>query len=199
MRYLHGLLVALGICLAPAGAFAQDNQTHKEGNSMVNVTMETSKGIIRLELDAGKAPLTVANFVEYARSGFYDNTIFHRVIAGFMIQGGGFDADMKQKATRDPIRNEAGNGLKNLTGTIAMARTGDPHSATAQFFINTVDNTGLDFKSETPQGWGYAVFGKVVEGMDTVTGIEKVSTGVSHGMRDVPLEPVIIRKVTIEE
>lgn len=166
---------------------------------MVKVTMDTSKGVIQLELDAEKAPLTVANFVEYAKSGFYDNTIFHRVIAGFMIQGGGFDPDMKQKTTRAPIRNEAGNGLKNQAGTIAMARTGDPHSATAQFFINTVDNTGLDFKSETPQGWGYAVFGRVVDGMDTVTQIEKVRTGVSNGMRDVPVEPVVIRKVAIED
>ena len=199
MKYLHGLLLALGIGLAPAGAFPQDNHAHKEGNGMVKVTMDTSKGVIQLELDAEKAPLTVANFVEYAKSGFYDNTAFHRVIAGFMIQGGGFDTDMKQKTTRAPIRNEAGNGLKNQTGTIAMARTGDPHSATAQFFINTVDNTGLDFKSETPQGWGYAVFGRVVDGMDTVKQIEKVRTGVSHGMRDVPVEPVVIRKVTIEE
>lgn len=199
MRYLHGLLLALGIGLAPTGAFPQDNHTHKEGNGMVKVTMDTSKGVIQLELDAEKAPLTVANFVEYAKSGFYDNTIFHRVIAGFMIQGGGFDPDMKQKTTRAPIRNEAGNGLKNQAGTIAMARTGDPHSATAQFFINTVDNTGLDFKSETPQGWGYAVFGRVVDGMDTVTQIEKVRTGVSNGMRDVPVEPVVIRKVAIED
>ncbi|MEZ5540534.1 MAG: peptidylprolyl isomerase [Pseudomonadota bacterium] len=166
---------------------------------MVKVTMDTSMGVIKLELDAGKAPLTVANFVEYAKSGFYDNTLFHRVIPGFMIQGGGFDTDTKQKTTRAPVRNEANNGLKNTAGTIAMARTSDPHSATAQFFINTVDNAFLDFKSETPQGWGYAVFGRVTEGMDTVGGIEQVRTGVNYGMRDFPVEQVVIRKVTVEE
>jgi cyclophilin family peptidyl-prolyl cis-trans isomerase len=197
MQSLNGLLLAAGIALAPAGAFAQENSTDTEGNSMVKVTMDTSKGVIRLELDADKAPLTVANFVEYANAGFYDNTIFHRVIPGFMIQGGGFDPDMQQKTTRAAIKNEAGNGLKNLTGTIAMARTSDPHSATAQFFINTVDNAGLD--KPKPDGWGYAVFGRVVEGMDTVSAIEKVPTGVSRGMRDVPVEAVIINKVTVEE
>jgi cyclophilin family peptidyl-prolyl cis-trans isomerase len=197
MKTLYGLLLAAGIAMVPAGAFAQESPTDTEGNSMVKVTMDTSMGVIRLELDADKAPLTVANFVEYANAGFYDNTIFHRVIPGFMIQGGGFDTDMKQKTTRAAISNEAGNGLKNLTGTIAMARTSDPHSATAQFFINTVDNAGLD--KPKPDGWGYAVFGRVVEGMDTVSAIEKVPTGVSRGMRDVPVEAVIINKVTIEE
>ena len=199
MKYLHGLLLAVSIGLAPTSAFTQDSHTDKEGNHMVKVTMDTSKGVIKLELDADKAPLSVANFVEYAKSGFYDNTIFHRVIPGFMIQGGGFEPDMKQKATRASIRNEAGNGLKNLTGTVAMARTPDPHSATAQFFINVKDNDFLDFKSETPQGWGYAVFGKVVDGMDTVRTIEKVRTGTVSGMGDVPIEPVVINKVTIEE
>jgi len=199
MKYLHGLLLAVSIVLAPTSAFTQNNQPDKEGNHMVKVTMDTSKGVIKLELDADKAPLTVTNFVEYAKSGFYDNTIFHRVIPGFMIQGGGFDPDMKQKTTRAPVKNEASNGLKNLAGTIAMARTSDPHSATAQIFINCVDNDFLNFKSETPQGWGYTVFGKVVEGMDTVKTIEKVSTGTSSGMGDVPVEPVIIRAVTIEE
>jgi peptidyl-prolyl cis-trans isomerase B (cyclophilin B) len=199
MKHLYGLLLAAGIALAPAGVIAQESPADTKGNNMVNVTMDTSKGVIKLELDAGKAPLTVANFVEYAKAGFYDNTIFHRVIPGFMIQGGGFDTSMKQKPTRERIHNEANNGLKNTAGTIAMARTNDPHSATAQFFINTVDNDFLDFKSETPQGWGYAVFGRVVEGMDTVTKIEKVRTGVSHGMRDVPSQEVIIRSVSIEE
>jgi peptidyl-prolyl cis-trans isomerase B (cyclophilin B) len=199
MKYLYGLLLAISVGLAPAGAFAQESPTDKEGNRMVKVTMDTSKGVIKLELDAGKAPLTVANFVEYAKSGFYDNTIFHRVIPGFMIQGGGFDTSMKQKSTREPVRNEANNGLKNTAGTIAMARTSDPHSATAQFFINTVNNDFLDFKSESPQGWGYAVFGKVVEGMDTVTQIEKVRTGVKSGMRDVPLAEVVINSVTVED
>ena len=199
MKYLYGLLLAASIGLAPMSAFTQDNPPEKEGNNMVKVTMDTSKGVIKLELDAEKAPLTVANFVEYAKSGFYDDTIFHRVIPGFMIQGGGFTFETKQKDTREPIRNEASNGLKNLAGTIAMARTSDPHSATAQFFINSVDNAFLDFKSETPQGWGYAVFGRVVEGMDTVAKIEKVRTGTNFGMRDIPLKEVIIRKVTIEE
>jgi peptidyl-prolyl cis-trans isomerase B (cyclophilin B) len=199
MKYLYGLLLAFSIGLLPTAAFSQDNHTEQEGNRMVKITMDTSQGIIRLELDAGKAPATVANFVEYAKSGFYDNTIFHRVIPGFMIQGGGFTTDMKQKSTRAPVRNEANNGLKNLTGTIAMARTSDPQSATAQFFINVKDNDFLDFKSETQQGWGYTVFGKVVDGMDTVNNIEKVRTGTVSGMRDVPLEQVVIRKVTVEE
>jgi len=166
---------------------------------MVNVTMETSKGTIKLELDAGKAPATVANFLEYARSGHYDNTIFHRVIPGFMIQGGGMDSSMQQKPTRSPIKNEADNGLNNVTGSIAMARTSDPNSATAQFFINVSDNAFLDFKSPTPQGWGYAVFGRVTDGMDVVKSIEKVATGNKAGHQDVPLEPVIITKVSIEE
>jgi len=199
MKYLHGLLLAASIGLISTNAFTQEDHTTKKGNNMVKVTMDTSKGVIKLELDADKAPATVANFVEYANSGFYDNTIFHRVIPGFMIQGGGFEPDMKQKTTRASIRNEANNGLKNLTGTIAMARTSDPHSATAQFFINAKDNDFLDFKSESPQGWGYAVFGKVVDGMDTVRTIEKVRTGTVSGMGDVPVEQVVINKITIEE
>ena len=166
---------------------------------MVIVHMETSKGVITLELDGEKAPETVANFVEYANAGFYDGTIFHRVIPGFMIQGGGFDADMKQKSPRAPIKNEANNGLKNTTGTIAMARTNDPHSATAQFFINVKDNTSLDHTAPTTRGWGYTVFGKVTDGMDVVESIEKVKTGNNHGHQDVPLTEVVIRKVTVEE
>ncbi len=170
------------------------------GAKTVTVRMQTSKGDIVLELDAEKAPETVANFLEYARSGFYDGTIFHRVIPGFMIQGGGFEPGMHQKPTRDPIRNEADNGLKNETGTIAMARTPDPHSATAQFFINVKDNSFLDFTAPTAQGWGYCVFGKVVEGMDVVHAIEQVATGAHpSGHRDVPLEDVVIEKVTVEE
>ena len=164
---------------------------------MVNVAIDTNKGVIRLELDHNKAPVTVDNFLEYARSGFYDNTIFHRVIAGFMIQGGGYDTDTKHKATRAPIKNEARNGLKNTKGSIAMARTSVPDSATSQFFINTVDNPNLDYPQ--PDGHGYAVFGRVIEGMDTVEEIEKVKTGVNFGMRDVPLSEVVIRKVTVEE
>ena len=165
----------------------------------MTVTMDTSEGLITLELDSNKAPATVANFIEYAKAGHYDGTIFHRVIAGFMIQGGGFDTDMKQKKTNAPIKNEADNGLKNSTGTIAMARTGDPHSATAQFFINVKDNTFLNHSAPTAQGWGYAVFGKVVDGMDAVRSIEKVSTGNTGGHQDVPVEAVVINKVSVEE
>ncbi|HHH42971.1 MAG TPA: peptidyl-prolyl cis-trans isomerase [Gammaproteobacteria bacterium] len=165
----------------------------------MTVRMQTNKGDIVLELDADKAPVTVANFVEYAKSGFYDGTIFHRVIPNFMIQGGGFEPGMTQKATRDPIKNEADNGLKNDLGTIAMARTSDPDSATAQFFINTKDNSFLNHTAPTPQGWGYCVFGKVTEGLDVVQAIEKVSTGNRGGHQDVPGEDVIIEKVTVEE
>ncbi|MFQ5645107.1 MAG: peptidylprolyl isomerase [Thiogranum sp.] len=161
--------------------------------------MQTNKGVIVLELDADKAPATVANFVEYARSGFYDGTIFHRVIPRFMIQGGGFEPGMTQKATNDPIKNEADNGLKNDLGSIAMARTSDPNSATAQFFINTKDNSFLNHTAPTPQGWGYCVFGKVVEGLDVVQAIEQVATGTHGGHQDVPNEDVIIEKVTVEE
>ena len=165
----------------------------------MNVQMQTSKGTIVLELDEEKAPITVANFVEYARAGFYDGTIFHRVIPGFMIQGGGFEAGMTQKAVRDSIKNEADNGLKNDLGTIAMARTPDPDSATAQFFINAKDNGFLDFTAPNPQGWGYCVFGKVTEGLDVVQTIEKVATGNSGGHQDVPVEDVVIEKVTVED
>lgn len=166
---------------------------------MVKVTMETSKGVITLELDSEKAPVSVENFVKYAKAGHYDGTIFHRVIPGFMIQGGGFDTDMKQKDTNPPIKIEADNGLKNTKGTVAMARTSDPNSATSQFFINVGDSAFLDHKSPTQQGWGYAVFGRVTDGMDVVEAIEKVKTGNSNGHQDVPLEEVIIQKVTIEE
>jgi cyclophilin family peptidyl-prolyl cis-trans isomerase len=164
-----------------------------------NVRMETSKGTIVLELYNDKAPKTVENFVTYVQDGFFDGTIFHRVIPDFMIQGGGFTADMSQKKTRPPIKNEANNGLKNEVGTIAMARTSNPHSATAQFFINVKDNHFLDFSAETQQGWGYAVFGKVTEGMDVVDSIEQVSTGNRGGHQNVPLEPVVIEKVTVIE
>ena len=163
------------------------------------VKMDTNHGTITLELDAENAPNTVANFLTYAKEGFYDGTIFHRVISNFMIQGGGFTGDMNQKATHDPIENEANNGLKNDVGTIAMARTGDPHSATAQFFINVKDNDFLNFSSETPQGWGYAVFGKVTEGMDVVNKIKDVPTTTSGPYQDVPSETVIIEKVTVVE
>jgi len=165
----------------------------------VNVKMQTNKGTIVLELDEEKAPLTVANFVEYAKSGFFDGTIFHRVIPGFMIQGGGFEPGMTQKTTRDPIKNEADNGLKNDLGTIAMARTPDPDSASSQFFINAKDNGFLNYTASNPQGWGYCVFGKVTDGLDVVKDIEKVATGNSGGHQDVPVEDVIIEQVTVED
>lgn len=154
-------------------------------------------GTITVTLDAEKAPETVANFVEYAREGFYDGTIFHRIIDGFMIQGGGFTKEMNQKETRAPIRNEAMNGLKNVRGTIAMARTMVVDSATSQFFINLVDNGFLDFTSPTPQGFGYAVFGAVTDGLDVVDAIAKVKTGFAGPHQNVPETPVVIRKVTI--
>jgi peptidyl-prolyl cis-trans isomerase A (cyclophilin A) len=157
------------------------------------VLMKTSMGEITLELDAEKAPKTVANFLGYVDDGFYDGTIFHRVISGFMIQGGGLDPDMQKKATREPVENEARNGLNNLRGSIAMARTGDPHSATAQFFINHKDNANLDYPSF--DGWGYAVFGRVVQGMDVVDAIAAVPTGVRAGRGDVPKETVLIESV----
>lgn len=161
------------------------------------VILHTNMGDIKLELDQAKAPVTVENFVQYVKDGHYDGTIFHRVIGNFMIQGGGFDKDMKQKPTKAPIKNEANNGLKNEVGTIAMARTQDPHSATAQFFINVTDNSFLNFSSESRQGWGYAVFGKVVEGMDVVNTIKNVKT-TSYGFHEnVPVNPVIIEKAVL--
>ena len=161
------------------------------------VLMTTTVGPITLELDADSAPKTVENFLSYVSSGFYDGTIFHRVIDNFMIQGGGFDADMGQKATEAPIENEANNGLTNLRGTIAMARTQDPHSATAQFFINVNDNDFLNHTGENMQGWGYAVFGKVAEGEDVLDKIRCVQTGSQAGHQDVPVEPIIIESITI--
>ncbi len=161
------------------------------------ITLKTNKGDIVIELDEEKAPVTCANFKQYVEDGFYDGLIFHRVIPGFMIQGGGFMPDMMQKATREPIENEAKNGLSNVKYSIAMARTMDPHSASAQFFINTKDNAFLDYPGQ--DGWGYAVFGKVVEGTDVVDAIEKVPTGNKAGHSDVPVEPVIIEKAEISD
>jgi peptidyl-prolyl cis-trans isomerase B (cyclophilin B) len=163
------------------------------------VRLETNLGAIVLELDAQKAPKTVENFLTYVRDGFYDGTTFHRVIKGFMIQGGGLTADMQRKPPKAPIKNEADNGLKNKRGTIAMARTGDPNSATSQFFINTVDNAPLDYKEKSLPGWGYCVFGKVVEGMDVVDAIEAVKTGSKAGRRNVPTKPVVIKRATVME
>lgn len=156
------------------------------------VELKTNHGAIRIELDAVKAPKTVENFLAYVRKGHYNGTIFHRVIKGFMIQGGGFEPGMKQKETDTPVANEANNGLKNDRYTLAMARTQDPHSASAQFFINTVDNDFLNFRSETPQGWGYAVFGKVIAGDDVVAQIEKSKTGRKGFHDDVPNDDVVI-------
>ncbi|CAD6534561.1 peptidylprolyl isomerase [Paraburkholderia sabiae] len=163
------------------------------------VELHTNHGVIKLELDAEKAPKSVENFLAYVKAGHYDNTVFHRVIDGFMIQGGGFEPGMQQKPTNTPIANEANNGLKNVKGSIAMARTNDPHSATAQFFINVNDNDFLNHSSPTPQGWGYAVFGKVVEGLDVVDAIRKVKTGSKGFHQDVPVDDVIIEKAVVVE
>lgn len=163
------------------------------------VELATNKGLITIELDAARAPKSVDNFVAYVKAGHYNGTLFHRVIDGFMIQGGGFaikDGGLAQKPTRTPIANEADNGLKNVIGSIAMARTNDPNSATSQFFINLVNNEFLDYRSKTPQGWGYAVFGKVTAGMDVVNRISKARTAMIGGMQDVPIEPVVITKAT---
>ncbi|MDR2689016.1 MAG: peptidyl-prolyl cis-trans isomerase [Azoarcus sp.] len=163
----------------------------------MTVKLHTSHGVITLELDADKAPVTVENFLAYVTAGHYDNTIFHRVIKDFMIQGGGFEPGMKQKATQEAIRNEADNGLKNTRGTIAMARTSEPHSATAQFFINVTDNKALDFRAPDPQGWGYCVFGHVTDGLDVVDKIRQVTTGSKGFHQDVPREDVIIERAEI--
>ena len=161
------------------------------------VIIHTTFGDIKLELDAEKAPKTVANFLNYAGEGYYDGTIFHRVIDNFMIQGGGFDTDMQQQACGDPVDNEADNGLKNDFGTVAMARTTDPHSATAQFFINVKDNVFLNHSGKSMQGWGYTVFGKVIEGSEVLDKIRAVATGSSNGHQDVPVDPIIIETVQI--
>jgi peptidyl-prolyl cis-trans isomerase B (cyclophilin B) len=163
------------------------------------IKLHTNHGTITIELNHDKAPNTAANFLQYARDGFYDGTVFHRVIDGFMIQGGGMETGMKEKATRAPIQNEADNGLRNEAGTIAMARTNDPHSATAQFFINVKDNSFLDHSAPTPAGWGYCVFGKVTNGMDVVNAIKKVKTASSGFHQDVPVEDVIIERVEVDE
>ena len=179
-------LTVLLCCAAVSGAADAKNP---------QVLMETSLGKIRIELFAKEAPISVKNFLDYVNKGFYSGTIFHRVIAGFMIQGGGFTTEFKQKPTGAPIKNEAGNGLKNDRGTIAMARTGAPDSATSQFFINVVNNDGLNCPS--PDGFGYAVFGKVLEGMDVVDRIKAVKTGFSMGMQNVPEPQVVIKSVTV--
>ena len=189
-------IITLCLSLAVALVLGFSAQAQAGGKNMV--TLQTNKGDIVLELDAEKAPNTTKNFLEYVKAGFYDGTIFHRVIPGFMIQGGGFDKDMVQKPTNAPIENEANNGLKNDTYTIAMARTQAPHSATAQFFINVANNGFLNFTAPTMQGWGYAVFGKVVKGQDVVDAIARVRTTSHYPHQDVPVEPVIITKAVID-
>jgi len=186
------VLVAFGLLMAVSLVKANEKSTAPR------VTLDTSRGAIVLELYPDRAPGTVENFLAYVHAGFYDGTIFHRVIDGFMIQGGGFTEELSKKSTRSGINNEADNGLKNDRGSVVMARTGDPHSATAQFFINTVDNDFLNHTGKNSQGWGYAVFGRVVDGMDVVDAIGKTRTGKKGPFpKDVPLEPVIIRKVTV--
>lgn len=185
-----------GLLLACAGLVLAAT-AHAQGAAAPRVKLATSAGDIVLQLDATKAPKTVENFLAYVKKGHYNGTIFHRVIPGFMIQGGGFDAAMVQKPTDKPIENEATNGLKNDKYTIAMARTPQPHSASAQFFINVADNAFLNHTAPTPQGWGYAVFGKVIEGMDVVDKISTVPTGIKGMYRDVPLSPVTINAATV--
>lgn len=193
MKKLTVLILALVLGACSDQGQSADTQAVAENPK---VLIQTSMGDILIELYPQKAPKTVANFLQYADEGFYNGTIFHRVIDGFMIQGGGFTEDMAQKKTRPPIMNEADNGLRNTTGTIAMARTMDPHSATSQFFINVNNNTSLDFREKTPRAWGYAVFGRVIDGMNVVKAIKGVSTG-SRGMySDVPTTNIIIKKVT---
>ncbi|MEX0902089.1 MAG: peptidylprolyl isomerase [Pseudohongiellaceae bacterium] len=162
------------------------------------IVFNTSHGTFTVELDFDKAPKSAENFARYAREGFYDGTIFHRVIEGFMIQGGGFEPGMKQKTTAAPIENEADNGLSNLSGTLAMARTADPHSATAQFFINVADNLFLDHRDKSSQGWGYAVFGRVTDGMDVIEKIKKSPTGSAAGHQDVPVEDIVVESTEVK-
>ncbi len=189
---MNRLLLCLVFAVVSAVAVAEEAPV---GNPAV--VLDTSLGSITLELFADAAPASTKNFLGYVERGFYDGTVFHRVIPGFMVQGGGFTDDMVRKPTRDPITNEADNGRVNQRGTLAMARTSDPHSATAQFFINVVDNDFLNHSGKTPRGWGYAVFGRVTAGMDVVDAIAAVQTGRANGMSDVPLEPVIIRKAQL--
>ena len=192
----RALALLLLLTLSVSTSLANENTATKQENIMI--TIKTNLGEIKLELDAEKAPLTVANFLSYIKDGHYDGTIFHRVIPNFMIQGGGFEPGLDQKPTKAPVVNEANNGLLNNKYTIAMARTSDPHSATAQFFINTNDNDFLNFSSETSRGWGYAVFGEVTEGQSVVDEIEKVQTGQVGPYGDVPSEDIIIESITAE-
>ena len=200
---LAAIVLVMGLA-QPAWAQTTLNSTSQPGKAKVAtkapekayVELTTTNGKIVLELDQAKAPKTVSNFLTYVRDGHYDGTIFHRVIGNFMVQGGGFNGQMQEKPTREPIKNEANNGLKNLKYTVAMARTNDPHSASSQFFINTVDNPPLDFKDEQA-GWGYAVFGKVIQGQKVVNAIAKVKTGRMGPHSDVPVKPVFIEKAVV--
>jgi peptidyl-prolyl cis-trans isomerase B (cyclophilin B) len=185
------------LTLFVAGSFLAGLAIAQTPAAATKVLMKTSKGDITIELNAAKAPGTVKNFLSYVKDKYFDGTIFHRVIANFMIQGGGMTAEMSEKLSKPPIKNEAGNGLKNARGTIAMARTGIVDSATCQFFINLKDNSSLDHKGDTPDGFGYCVFGKVVAGMEVVDAIAKVKTGTKHGLQDVPLEPITIISVQV--
>jgi peptidyl-prolyl cis-trans isomerase B (cyclophilin B) len=195
VRQITSTIAALALgSLSTAAPSANADESERP-----RATFETSHGSFVLELDQGAVPETVANFIAYVRDGFYEGTIFHRVIAGFMIQGGGFTPEFQQSKTRATIRNEADRGGKNDRGSIAMARTSDPHSATAQFFINVVDNDFLNHRGHTPQGWGYAVFGRVVEGMDTVDRIAALETGSRGSFQDVPRETVVIQKTRIHQ
>lgn len=188
-------LIAACTTLAFANAGKPTEKETKKMADTVTVVMETTLGNVEIELNEAKAPITVANFLSYVDANFYDGTIFHRVIPNFMVQGGGFTVDMNQKPTKAAIKNEANNGLENRRGTIAMARTMVVDSATCQFFINTVDNGFLNFRSPDPRGYGYAVFGSVVSGMEVVDKIAAVQTGINNGMRDVPMTPVVIKSI----
>ena len=192
MKLLMKVLLAFTFILPPAVIAARSAQSE---NPLIRIT--TTMGIIEVELDVQHAPGTVQNFMNYVATGFYQGTIFHRVIPGFMIQGGGYRHGLDEKVKGPPIRNEADNGLKNLAGTIAMARTSDPHSAAAQFFINTADNPALDHRDETMQGWGYTVFGKVTKGMNVAHNIEQVATHTAGHFEDVPIQDVTILKIDI--
>lgn len=192
-------LLSIFICSLVFSSFINAAEQNKE-SAMTSVTINTSIGAIHLELNEEKAPITVANFISLANVGYYEGTIFHRIISGFMVQGGGLTIDMKNKSSgSDPIQNEANNGLANDRGTIAMARTMDPHSATGQFFINHKDNDFLNHTAETAQGWGYAVFGNVTDGMDIVDQLADSATGMVGGYADAPLEPVTIESVIVAE
>jgi cyclophilin family peptidyl-prolyl cis-trans isomerase len=196
MNLARRIAIATLAAALPLAAFAQSQPTSctAKGNAPMKVKLTTSMGPIVIELDKAKAPVSVENFVKYVEAGHYNGTIFHRVIDGFMVQGGGFTKNMQQKPTNPPIKNEGSNGVKNDNYTVAMARTGVRDSATSQFFINVKDNDFLNYSGESPQGWGYAVFGKVVEGKDVVDKIRKVPTGTSGGMQNVPNDPVTIEK-----